>query len=92
MATYRIGVIGHTGSGNYGHGIDTVWRSIDGAEIAATADADAGGLNAAGERLGVPQESRYRRLSTDAQQRGAGLRERLPALGGRAQGDGRRRR
>ncbi|MDE0021193.1 MAG: Gfo/Idh/MocA family oxidoreductase [Candidatus Poribacteria bacterium] len=59
MATYRIGVIGHTGSGNYGHGLDTVWLSIDGAEIAAVADADPGGLKAAGERLGVPQERRY---------------------------------
>ena len=24
-ARYRVGIIGHTDRGNYGHGIDTVW-------------------------------------------------------------------
>ncbi len=26
---YRIGVIGDTGHGNYGHGLDTVWQAFD---------------------------------------------------------------
>ena len=25
---YRVGVIGSTGRGNYGHGLDTVWREL----------------------------------------------------------------
>ena len=25
LRKYRIAVIGHTGRGNYGHGVDTVW-------------------------------------------------------------------
>ena len=37
----RVGIIGHTGRGNYGHGIDTVWKAIDGAQVVAVADPDA---------------------------------------------------
>ena len=59
MSTYRIGVIGHTGGGNYGHGLDTVWRGIEGAELAAVADVNPGGLKSAGERLGIPPKGRY---------------------------------
>ena len=25
---YRVAVIGHTGKGNYGHGLDTVWEGL----------------------------------------------------------------
>ena len=39
-ATYRVGVIGHTGRGNYGHGLDVVRNSLPGCEIVAVADAD----------------------------------------------------
>ncbi|MBI1374315.1 MAG: gfo/Idh/MocA family oxidoreductase [Phycisphaera sp.] len=39
-----MAVIGHTGRGNYGHGLDTVWQKIDGAQIVAVADANADGL------------------------------------------------
>ena len=35
---YRVGVIGHTGRGNYGHGLDVVWQAFDSAEIVAVAD------------------------------------------------------
>ncbi len=41
---YRVGVIGHTGRGNYGHGLDTVWFDVDRTEIVAVADANAEGL------------------------------------------------
>ncbi len=51
--TYRVGVIGHTGRGNYGHGLDRVWLDIKGAEIAAVADANEKGLIAAKKRLRV---------------------------------------
>jgi len=29
---YRVAVIGRTGRGNYGHGLDVVWNEIDQAE------------------------------------------------------------
>jgi predicted dehydrogenase len=48
----RVGIIGHTGRGNYGHGLDTMWLQIPEAEIAAVADADAAGLAAAQKKLG----------------------------------------
>jgi len=54
-ADYRIGVIGHTGQGNYGHGIDTVWLEIPDCEIVAVADADEKGRAEAAERLEVEQ-------------------------------------
>lgn len=49
---YRVAVIGHTGRGNYGHGLDTVWRDIPNTELLAVADADRDGLTAAKQRLG----------------------------------------
>jgi predicted dehydrogenase len=51
--TYRIGVIGRTGRGNYGHGLDTVWLEVPGCEIVAVADDDKNGLAAAAKRLKV---------------------------------------
>ncbi|MCZ6793103.1 MAG: Gfo/Idh/MocA family oxidoreductase [Planctomycetota bacterium] len=51
--TYRVAVIGRTGKGNYGHGLDRVWKEIDAAEIVAVADDDPGGRKKAAERLGV---------------------------------------
>jgi predicted dehydrogenase len=33
----RVGVIGHTGRGNFGHGLDTVWRKIPTTEIVSVA-------------------------------------------------------
>jgi predicted dehydrogenase len=50
---YRVGVIGHTGRGNYGHGLDTMWKDVPGCEIVAVADADASGLSGAQKKLGV---------------------------------------
>jgi predicted dehydrogenase len=54
-ARYRIGVIGHTGKGEYGHGLDTVWLSVPACEVVAVADANEDGLASAIKRLGVPQ-------------------------------------
>ena len=55
MKTYRVAVIGHTGKGNYGHGIDTVWLKVPQCEIVAVADADEKGLAAAAARLKAPK-------------------------------------
>lgn len=52
---WRVGVIGHTGRGNFGHGLDTMWLRLPETEIVAVADADAKGLEAAKARLSVSQ-------------------------------------
>lgn len=49
--TWRVAVIGHTGRGNYGHGLDRVWLDIPQAKVVAVADADPQGLSAAMKRL-----------------------------------------
>ena len=59
MTTYRAGVIGHTGRGNYGHSLDIVYLGMEEIELVAVADADADGLAAAGERLNVDPANRY---------------------------------
>lgn len=64
---YRVGVIGHTGRGNYGHGIDTCWLQIPESEIVAVADADEAGRAAAAKRLSAPQAfADYRKLLDEA--------------------------
>lgn len=52
---YRVGVIGHTGRGGYGHGLDRVWRDIPQAEIVGVADANPKGLAQAVKRIGAPK-------------------------------------
>jgi predicted dehydrogenase len=60
---YRIGVIGHTGRGNYGHGLDTVWRAFDDTEVVAVADPDEEGRAQARERTGAQRDYRdYHRM------------------------------
>jgi len=58
----RVGVIGHTGRGNYGHGLDTMWKALSEVEIVAVADADAKGLTSAQARLGVRGFADYRAM------------------------------
>ena len=50
---WRIAVIGHTGRGDYGHSIDSLWKAMPETEIVAVADADPAGLAKAKERLKV---------------------------------------
>lgn len=50
-ARLRVAVVGHTGRGNYGHGLDTVWFALPQTEIVAVADADGKGREAAQKRL-----------------------------------------
>lgn len=40
----RVAVIGHTGRGNYGHGLDRVWKLLPEPKIVAIADENAAGL------------------------------------------------
>ena len=59
----RVAVIGHTGRGDYGHGLDTMWRQLPETELVAVADADAKGLAAAQQKLGVKNGfSDYRKM------------------------------
>lgn len=51
---YKVAVIGRTGKGNYGHGLDVVWKDIDQADVVAVADEDAKGRAAAARRLQAP--------------------------------------
>ena len=53
--TYRVGIIGSTGRGDYGHGVDTSFTKIDGVEIVAVADPDEQGRTEAQRRTGAPQ-------------------------------------
>src|SRR5436190_13883072 len=53
MPNYRVAVIGRTGRGNYGHGLDAVWRQIANAQIVAVADENEAGRIAAQKRLGA---------------------------------------
>ena len=50
---YRVGIIGRTGKGNYGHGLDTVWQHVDQVEVVAVADDHEGGRAAALKRTGA---------------------------------------
>ncbi len=60
---YRVAVIGRTGRGNYGHGLDIVWNDVSRAKIVAVADEDPEGRAAAAERLNAPNAyADYRRM------------------------------
>lgn len=48
---YRVAVIGRTGKGAYGHGLDVVWKAVPNVELVAVADEDDRGRAAAVERL-----------------------------------------
>ncbi len=51
----RVAVIGHTGRGDYGHGIDTMWLSVPETEIVAVTDPDSTGLAKELQKLHVSQ-------------------------------------
>lgn len=40
----RVGIIGHTGKGDYGHGLDTMWLKLPETEIVGVADLNPDGL------------------------------------------------
>lgn len=59
----RVAVIGHTGRGDYGHGLDTMWLKLPETEIVAVADAEAKGLAAAQQKLKVTRGfANYRQM------------------------------
>lgn len=50
---YRAAVIGHTGHGDYGHGLDTCFAGLPCVEVVAVADPDPAGRQAAYKRSGA---------------------------------------
>jgi predicted dehydrogenase len=54
-AKYRVGVIGRTGRGDYGHDVDTVWLDVADTEVVAVADEDPEGRAKAQARLRAPE-------------------------------------
>lgn len=51
MTKYRAGIIGRTGGGDYGHGLDRAFEGIPDVEVVAIADNNSTGLRDAGKRL-----------------------------------------
>ena len=59
----RVAVIGHTGHGDYGHGLDVMWLHVSGVELVAVADAEAEGLAKAQKKLKLERGfADYRRM------------------------------
>jgi predicted dehydrogenase len=50
---YRVGIIGHTGRGDYGHAVDLAFRKVEAVEIVAVADPIEDGRAKAQERTGA---------------------------------------
>lgn len=50
-----VAVMGHTGRGNFGHGLDTVWLGIPSTRIVAVADPDKGGREKARKKLNLEE-------------------------------------
>jgi predicted dehydrogenase len=51
---YRVAVVGATGRGDYGHGLDTVWKEVPETSVVAVADEHEGGRELARKRLEAP--------------------------------------
>lgn len=65
---YRVGIIGRTGGGGYGHNLDVGWLDIPSVEVVAVADEDEAGLAEAAKRLGVTDTySDYRQMLDSAE-------------------------
>lgn len=61
--TYRIGIIGRTGRGDYGHAVDMSFLQLPNCQVVGVADDDAMGLAAAAQRLKVEATFRdYREM------------------------------
>ena len=73
LGSHRVAVIGHTGRGNYGHGLDTVWKRIPGTQIVAVADPNPGGLKKELQKLGLSDQHGYADYRTMLAKSGADL-------------------
>jgi len=64
----RAAAIGHTGAGNFGHGLDILFQRLDGVRLVAIADADPEGLDAAQIRTGAEKPYADYREMLEAEQ------------------------
>ncbi len=55
----KVAVIGHSGRGAYGHGLDTMWLQVPETEIVGVADADEKGLAGAVTKLKLKSEQGF---------------------------------
>jgi predicted dehydrogenase len=53
---YRAAIIGHTGAGNYGHGLDLIFAGRPNIEVVAVSDADSDGRAKAAARTGAARQ------------------------------------
>lgn len=68
MAKYKVAVIGSTGRGDYGHGLDAIWQSMPQCEVVAVADQDETGRQKAMARTGaVRSYADYREMLSKEQ-------------------------
>src|SRR4051794_15240460 len=51
--SYRAAIIGHTGRGNFGHGLDLAFHGLPDVEVVAVADPDEAGRQKAAQRTGA---------------------------------------
>ncbi len=51
--TYRVGIIGRTGKGGYGHALDTAWSAVPQTRVVAVSDDNKSGLGTAARKLRV---------------------------------------
>jgi predicted dehydrogenase len=66
MKRLRAAVIGRTGRGNYGHGLDVMWLDLPDVELVAVADDDKAGLADTARKLKVDKAyADYRRMLDD---------------------------
>ncbi len=75
---YRVGIIGHTRRGDYGHAVDEAIPKVEAVEVVAVADPDEKGLAEAQKRTG---EKQLRQVSRHAREGEARHRRDLPAMG-----------
>lgn len=60
---FTVAAIGHTGRGDFGHGLDTVWLNVPDARMVAAADPDERGLAAELKKLNIERGfSDYRKM------------------------------
>ncbi len=63
-----VAVIGHTGRGDYGHELDTLWLDLPGSKVVAVADSVVAGREKAAARLGgVRAYADYRKMLEEIQ-------------------------
>lgn len=60
----KVALIGDTGHGDYGHGLEKPWSSFPGVRLVAVADQNPAGLAKATARLGIPGYADYREMLT----------------------------